>query len=158
MKYILFSIIFIFVCLLCASALAEEWEIQESLLISIYELDGGEDFLKAVSEKIDLLEEALLQIETDQEEINQARYQRDKLRQDIYVIRTQINALKNENNILQSQIGNDTGLYAGAVIGYPFFTGIALIEYRFPQWSPMIVGGYSSRAFIGAGINIKVGK
>ena len=66
--------------------------------------------------------------------------------------------LQNEIDILQSQIGTDTGLYAGAVIGYPLFTGIALIEYRFPRWSPMIVGGYSSRAFIGSGINIKLVK
>ena len=67
-------------------------------------------------------------------------------------------ALQNNNDILQSQIGTDTGLYAGAVIGYPLFTGLAVIEYRFPRWSPMIVGGYSSCAFIGAGINIKLGK
>ena len=66
--------------------------------------------------------------------------------------------LQTENNILQSQIGTGTGLYAGAVIGYPFFTGLAIVEYRFPRWSPMIVGGYSQSAFIGAGINIKVGK
>ena len=66
--------------------------------------------------------------------------------------------LQNEIDVLRPQIGNDTGLYAGAVIGYPFFTGLAIIEYRFPRWSPIIVGGYSQSAFIGAGINIKVGK
>ncbi len=66
--------------------------------------------------------------------------------------------LINEIDTLHSQIGNHTGLYAGAVIGYPFFTGLAIIEYRFPRWSPIIVGGYSQSAFIGAGINIKVGK
>ena len=66
--------------------------------------------------------------------------------------------LQNEIDTLRPQIGTGTGLYAGAVIGYPFFTGLTIIEYRFRRWSPMIVGGYSSRAFIGAGINIKVGK
>ena len=141
MKYILFSIIFIFVSSLCALGLAEEWEIQESLLISIYELDGGRVFLQKVID----------QINKDQEEINQLRYQRDKLREDIYVIRTQMNSL-------ETDLRKTKGLFFGAVIGYPLFTGLAVIEYRFMGWSPMIIGGYSQSAFIGAGINIKVGK
>ena len=141
MKYILFSIIFIFVSSLCASGLAEEWEIQESLLISIYELDGGRVFLQKVID----------QINKDQEEINQLRYQRDKLREDIYVIRAQMNSIKTD-------LKKTKGLFLGAVIGYPFFTGMAMLEYRFTGWSPIIIGGYSEKIFIAAGINIKVGK
>ena len=141
MKYFLFSIIFIFVFLLCLSGLAEEWEIPEDLLISIYSLDGGPEFLTKV----------INQIDKDQAEINTLRDQRDTLRQDIYVAKAQINSLTLD-------VQNTKGLYAGVVLGYPLFTGIGIIEYRFPRWSPMIVGGYSQSAFIGAGINIKVGK
>ena len=141
MKYILFSIIFIFICLLSVSGFAEEWEIQESLLISIYNLEGGRVFLQKV----------INQINEDQEEINQLRYQRDKLREDIYVIRTQMKSL-------DTDLRKTKGLFFGAVIGYPFFTGMAMLEYRFTRWSPVIIGGYSDKMFIAAGINIKVGK
>lgn len=155
MKYFIMSVLFIVISM-CSFRSADALDIPENLLISIIELEGGEAFLEAVNEKIKLLEKAVLQIEADQAEINQLRTLRDQLRQDIWDNEQATQTLENE--LLQSKIGTDTGLYAGIVIGYPLLTAMAIIEYRFPRWSPMIAGGYSSRAFIGAGFNIKVGK
>ena len=141
MKYILFFIIFIIVLFLSVSLSAEEWEIQEELLIAIYNLEGGKEFLQKIIDQVNI----------DQIEINVLRNQRNILRQDIYVAKAQINSLLVD-------VKRSKGLFFGGVVGYPLFTGLAIIEYRFPGWSPMIIGGYSSRAFIGVGVNIKIGK
>lgn len=67
-------------------------------------------------------------------------------------------SLQVENDILQSQVNVDTGFYGGLALGYPLFTGIGILEYRFHKWSPMIIGGYSQNAFISIGANFKLGK
>lgn len=107
------------------------------------------------NDRLDQCEKLLFQQANDlllaQEEIT-------RLYEEIERLVLEKSLLQNEIDILRPQIGIDTGLYAGGVVGYPFFTGLAIVEYRFPRWSPMIVGGYSQSAFIGAGINIKVGK
>ncbi len=148
---LLLSVLFIIMLCYCASGYAVALEIPESLLISIIELEGGEEFLEAVGEKIDLLEEAFKQIETDQLEIDQLRLQRDIFEQEVWNCNQEI-------NYLESELQHTKGLYAGAIIGYPFFTGMGIIEYRFQRWSPIIFGGYSERAFIGAGVNFRIGK
>ncbi len=148
---LLMSVLFVIILCLCVSGYVSALEIPEDLLTSIIELEGGEGFLKAVGEKIDLLEEALLQIEADQLEIDQLRLQRDIFEQEVW-------DCKQEINYLESELQYTKGLYAGAIIGYPFFTGMGIIEYRFQRWSPIVIGGYSERAFIGVGVNFRIGK
>lgn len=150
MKYFVL-VLFVILSFSCAYGYAGALEIPESLLISIIELEGGEDFLKAVSEKIDLLEDAVLQIEVDQAEIDQLRLQRNAFEREVW-------DCKQEIKYLESELRHTKGLYVGGAIGYPFFTGMGILEYRFNKWSPMIIGGYGGHAFIGIGVNFRIGK
>ena len=127
---LLTSILFIILLCLCVSGYVEALEIPESLLISIIELEGGEEFLNIV----------LAQIEQDQLEIDQLRLQRDTFEQEVWDCKQEIKYLENE-------LRHTKGLHIGAGGGINFNkkANIEIIFlYKYRKSAVYLSGGYPS--------------
>jgi len=114
--------------------------VSEALLIQIYELDGGAEFL----------EQVMAQVEADQEEIDELRALRDELEERIFVLQGEAIARSRE-------LKGTKGVFIGTGFGYPMNWN-AIIQYRFYRWGVYSQFNIGRVNQINGGLFFKVGK